>query len=49
MSEQTEYRVSFGPWNISEGVKPFGPEVKEPGTFDAKLDLYQPLGFEGVQ
>ena len=41
MSEQTEYRFSFGPWNISEGADPFGPEVREPGTFEAKLDLYQ--------
>ena len=49
MSEQTEYRFSFGPWNISEGADPFGPEVREPGTFEAKLDLYRPLGFEGVQ
>jgi xylose isomerase len=49
MSTHTEYRFSFGPWNISEGADPFGPEVRKPGAFEAKLDLYQPLGFEGVQ
>ncbi len=49
MKEQTEYRFSFGPWNISEGEDPFGPQVRKPGTFEAKLDLYRPLGFEGVQ
>ena len=49
MTEQTEYRFSFGPWNISEGADPFGPDVRAPGTFAEKLDLYRPLGFEGVQ
>jgi xylose isomerase len=49
MNEQTEYRFSFGPWNISEGADPFGPDVRAPGSFEAKLDLYRPLGFEGVQ
>ena len=49
MSELTEYRFSFGPWNISEGADPFGPEVRSPYSLEEKLDWYRPLGFEGVQ
>ena len=49
MSEVTNYRFSFGPWNISEGADPFGPEVRSPYSLEEKLDWYLPLGFEGVQ
>ena len=49
MSELTEYRFSFGPWNISEGADPFGPEVRQPYSLVEKLDMYGPLGFAGVQ
>lgn len=49
MSSPTTYRFSFGPWNISEGADPFGPDVRQPLPLEAKLDLYRPLGFEGVQ
>lgn len=49
MSEPTQYRFSFGPWNISEGADPFGPEVRSPHSLEEKLDWYRPLGFEGVQ
>ncbi|NOZ39850.1 MAG: TIM barrel protein [Planctomycetes bacterium] len=49
MSEATKYRFSFGPWNISEGADPFGPEVRSPYSLEEKLDWYLPLGFEGVQ
>jgi len=49
VSEPTKYRFSFGPWNISEGADPFGPNVRSPHSFMEKLDWYQPLGFEGVQ
>jgi len=49
MSELTPYRFSFGPWNISEGADPFGPEVRSPYSLIEKLDWYAPLGFEGVQ
>ena len=45
----TQYRFSFGPWNISEGADPFGPEVRSSYSLVEKLDKYQPLGFEGVQ
>lgn len=49
MSEPVQYRFSFGPWNISEGADPFGPDVRDPFPFIDKLDMYGPLGYEGVQ
>jgi xylose isomerase len=44
-----QYRFSFGPWNISEGGDPFGPETRKPFEHETKFALYRPLGFEGVQ
>jgi len=49
MSTQTNYRFSFGPWNISEGADPFGPEVRTAFPHEKKFALYRSLGFEGVQ
>jgi xylose isomerase len=49
MSNPSPYRFSFGPWNISEGADPFGPEVRSSFPHEAKFALYRPLGFEGVQ
>jgi len=49
MSDPTNYRFSFGPWNIHEGADPFGPDVRQPVPLEKKLPLYRPLGFEGVQ
>lgn len=45
----TNYRFSFGPWNISEGGDPFGGEVRKAFPHEKKFALYRPLGFEGVQ
>jgi len=45
----TTYRFSFGPWNISEGADPFGPETRTPFPHEKKFALYRELGFEGVQ
>ena len=45
----TEYRFSFGPWNIHSGADPFGPAVREEFSFDEKLAFYKKLGFDGVQ
>jgi xylose isomerase len=45
----TQYRFSFGPWNISEGGDPFGSEVRKVFPHEEKYALYRPLGFEGVQ
>jgi len=49
MSTSTNYRFSFGPWNISEGADPFGPETRPAFPHEEKFALYRPLGFEGVQ
>ena len=49
MTQPTNYRFSFGPWNISEGGDPFGPEVRPAFPHEEKFALYRPLGFEGVQ
>ena len=45
----TEYRFSFGPWNIHEGADPFGPTVRPTVEFGKKLTMYKQLGFDGVQ
>jgi len=51
MSKQkfTEYRFSFGPWNIHEGADPFGPAVRTAYSFEEKIEFYKELGFTGVQ
>jgi xylose isomerase len=45
----TEYRFSFGPWNIHEGADPFGPPVRPTREFVEKLDTAVRLGFHGIQ
>lgn len=45
----SEYRFSFGPWNISPGRDPFGPPVRPEREFADKLPEYKKLGFDGVQ
>ncbi|HEX7556982.1 MAG TPA: TIM barrel protein [Leptolinea sp.] len=45
----TNYRFSFGPWNIHSGTDPFGPAVRDEFTFAEKLAIYKQLGFDGVQ
>lgn len=49
MPTPTVYRFSFGPWNISEGADPFGPNVRATFPHESKFALYKPLGFDGVQ
>ncbi len=49
MSIPSSYRFSFGPWNISEGADPFGPDVRAAYPHESKYALYKPLGFDGVQ
>ena len=44
-----KYRFSFGPWNISEGADPFGPEVRTPIALGKKMRIAKQLGFEGMQ
>jgi xylose isomerase len=45
----TQYRFSFGPWNISTGADPFGPPVRKEIEFGRKLKAYKELGFDAVQ
>lgn len=49
MSTASDYRFSFGPWNIHEGADPFGPPVRPTVEFRRKLDVYKQLGFDAVQ
>ncbi|MGA2244194.1 MAG: TIM barrel protein [Verrucomicrobiota bacterium] len=49
MHPPTQYRFSFGPWNISEGADVFGPDVRASFPHEAKFLLFRKLGFEGVQ
>jgi xylose isomerase len=49
MNTPTQYRFSFGPWNISEGADVFGPDVRPVFPHEAKFGRYRQLGFEGVQ
>ena len=45
----TEYRFSFGPWNIHTGADPFGPEVRKAVPFGRKVRLCRELGFQAMQ
>ncbi len=45
----TQYRFSFGPWNISTGADPFGPPVRKEVEFARKIRAYKELGFDAVQ
>lgn len=47
--KSSEYRFSFGPWNIHEGADPFGPPVREAFSFSEKVEVYKKIGFDGVQ
>lgn len=42
------YKFCFGPWNISEGLDPYGPTTRPPQTFDWKLDALKKLGFDAM-
>jgi len=44
-----KYRFSFGPWNISEGADPFGPEVRTHVSLAKKMRIAKELGFDGMQ
>src|SRR2546425_2587883 len=46
---KASYKFTFGPWNISTGADPFGPQVRKEVAFAAKIREYKKLGFDGVQ
>ena len=45
----TQYKFSFGPWNISTGADPFGPPARKEIEFSRKIKAYKELGFDAVQ
>lgn len=45
----TEYKFSFGPWNINEAEDPFGGASRKVFPHADKFSLYKTLGFDGVQ
>lgn len=49
MAKNSQYRFSFGPWNIDEGADPFGPTVRKPESLAKKIKTAKALGFDGVQ
>lgn len=49
MPTPTRYRFCFGPWNISEGTDPFGPNLREAYPLARKYALYKPMDFGSVQ
>jgi len=44
----TTYRFSIGPWNISEGRDPYGPETRPAKDFAWKLEQFKKGGFDAV-
>lgn len=44
----TNYRFSIGPWNISEGRDPYGPETRPAKNLAWKLPLFKKGGFDAV-
>ncbi len=42
------YRFSIGPWNISEGRDPYGPETRPAKDLAWKLPLFKKGGFDAV-
>jgi xylose isomerase len=49
MALKKSYKFTFGPWNISTGMDPFGPAVRKEVAFAAKIREYKKAGFDGVQ
>jgi xylose isomerase len=47
-SIQTTHRFSIGPWNISEGRDPYGPETRPAQDFVWKLGRFKKGGFDAV-
>jgi xylose isomerase len=48
MATKHNYRFCFGPWNVSEGQDPYGPQVRPPADFDWKLAQLKKLGFDAM-
>jgi hypothetical protein len=46
MNTESNYRFSFGPWNIGEGGDPFGPDVRPAFPHEEKYALFRSLGLD---
>jgi xylose isomerase len=44
----SDYRFSIGPWNVSEGRDPYGPETRPEKDLAWKLERFREAGFEAV-
>src|SRR5580698_1263544 len=42
------YKFCFGPWNISEGLDPYGPTTRPSQSFDWKLAALKKMGFDAM-
>jgi xylose isomerase len=47
-SAMSDYRFSIGPWNVSEGRDPYGPETRPAQDLEWKLARFRDAGFEAV-
>ena len=43
-----DYRFSIGPWNISEGRDPYGPETRPLKDISWKIQQFAAAGFDAV-
>src|SRR5258706_7966225 len=48
MAKNTSYKFSVGPWNISEGLDPYGPATRPLKSFDWKFEQFKKAGFEAM-
>ena len=48
MAKKAAYRFSVGPWNVSEGMDPYGPATRPLMPFDWKFEQYRKAGFEAM-
>jgi xylose isomerase len=48
MPKAQTYKFCFGPWNLSEGLDPYGPPTRPAQSFDWKLEQLQKLGFDAM-
>ncbi len=48
-TELSQYKFSFGPWNIHSGEDPFGPSVRDEFSFAEKLGFFKKNGFNEIE
>jgi xylose isomerase len=47
--KMSRFKFSVGPWNVHEGADAFGPKVRNPITFEEKVNKFKEIGFDAVQ